>query len=47
MYFPFANAQNALFAGHADYIITRNTKDFGRTAIPAITPEALINKLSN
>lgn len=29
----------------ADYIITRNTKDFERSAVPAITPDQLFEKL--
>jgi len=31
----------------ADYIITRNTKDFERSPIPAITPEELLKKFKD
>ena len=32
---------------HADYIITRNTKDFVHSIIPAITPEAFLDILKS
>ncbi|MDR3084935.1 MAG: PIN domain-containing protein [Christensenellaceae bacterium] len=31
----------------AEYIITRNEKDFGRSQVPAISPSAFLEKLSS
>lgn len=30
---------------HADYIITRNTKDFLQSKIPALTPKKIVDKI--
>lgn len=30
---------------HADYIITRNTKDFLQSKIPALTPKEIVDKI--